>query len=307
MSTEEWLTANRRAIEDRVAFLHALPDGVVHRRHGKLHDLLVWKTGTRIELHFDYREVTNTTKEVISDLDFARPLHLWAGFTQAMMLGLLWKPEPCRIYVLGFGGGRLPMVLHHHFPGVQVESTEVDPDVAEIASTYFGIRTDERLKVILQDGRQYLEQCGADKRFDIIMVDAFSGLGYSPFPLATEEFHQLCSRNLTDGGVLVVNLLLGDYLLHDKMRTLVDCFRDVKCVFVAKDETVGLFASHAEPRAPETIVAHAEAIQAERRFDSPFVDHARRLVGVASVPRLAEMLHRGKVLRDGQPVPPPPT
>ena len=305
MTATGWFATNRAAIEGRLAFLRDLPDGVLYDQPGDRHHVRVCKAGTGLELHFYDGEVTDEEAEVVSDLDFARPLHLWAGFTQAMMLGLLWKPQPRRVYVLGFGAGRVPMVLHHHFPPVRIDATDIDPHVPDVAARFFGIQPDERLNVTVADGRKYLEQLDAGALYDMIMIDAFSGVGYSPFPLATREFYQLGTSHLAEGGVVVINLMASDPLIQHKLRTLIECFRDVQAVTVPEDGTIALFASHAAPRALESRVAQARAIQAARQFESPFVEHARRMQPLESIPEVAQILPRAKVLRDDQPPPPP--
>jgi spermidine synthase len=298
MRDAEWYSSNRAAIESRVAFLRDLREGVVYDGPGAGHRIRVLKQGDRLELHFYGGEVTNQASEVISDLEYDRPLHLWAGFTQAMMLGLLWKPRPERVHVLGFGAGRVPMVLHHHFPQVYVESTELDPEVVTVAREYFGIQTDERMRVIVDEGRRYLEHLESDSVFDIIMIDAFSGLGYSPFPLATQEFYEICSSHLSDGGVVVINLMVRDFLIQHKLRTLLECFRDVQGVVVPQDGTIALFASDQPSRSMATVAREAEALQRVHQFESPFVEHAQRMRPVGRIPEIADVLPHARVLRD---------
>jgi spermidine synthase len=305
MTDAGWFATNRAAIEARLAFLRDLPDGVLYDQPGDVHNVRVCKAGTCLELHFYGGEVTDEEAEVVSDLDFARPLHLWAGFTQAMMLGLLWKPQPWRVYVLGFGAGRVPMVLHHHFPQVRIDATDIDPHVPEVAARFFGIQPDERLNVAVADGRKYLERLDSSASYDIILIDAFSGLGYSPFPLATKEFYQLCTSHLAEGGVVVINLMASDPLIQHKLRTLIECFRDVQVVTVPEDGTIALFASHVAPRTLANRVAQAEAIQAARQFESPFVEHARRLQPLTRLPEVAQVLPRTSILSDGERPPPP--
>jgi hypothetical protein len=121
-------------------------------------------------------------------------------------LGLLWQPQPRRIYAIGLGGGRVPLVLHHYLPGAAIECSEIDPVVLRLAERYFGLRPDERLHVAIEDGREWL--AGRDRRqpYDIIFVDAFLDRGYAPYRLATVEFCELAQAHLSERGVLIINL-----------------------------------------------------------------------------------------------------
>lgn len=58
--------------------------------------------------------------------------------------------------VVGLGGGGLPQFIRNFVPGVQVEVVELDPAVLEVAKTWFGFQTDDRLKVILGDGLEHI-------------------------------------------------------------------------------------------------------------------------------------------------------
>ena len=286
MIENDWLQGNLEAIAGRVAFLRDLPDGTIHECPGSMHNLLVRKIGTRLELMF----LGGQSREVISDFDFANPLDLYAGFTQVMTLGLLWKPEPSRVYVLGFGAGRVPMVLHHYFPNVRIESTDIDPDVVAVARKFCGILPDDRQRIFVEDGRQFLATRDPVVRYDIIMVDAFRGVGYSPPLLATLEFYQTCKDHLAADGVVVVNLLGYDYLIKEKIRALKTCFKAVFCVPIPSDGTVVMFASNNDSLGRSELFERARLLVGQHGFVFPFAIHAVHLQEVSQMPELAEAL-----------------
>ena len=277
---------NLAAIAERVAFLRDLPDGTIHECPGTMHHLVIRKIGTRLEMVFQGGQ----SSEIISDFDFANPLDLYAGFTQVMTLGLLWKPEPSRIYVLGFGAGRVPMVLHHYFPEVRIESTDIDADVVAAAREFCGILPDERQQIIVQDGRQYLAERDPAIKYDIIMVDAFRGVGYSPPLLATLEFYQTCRDHLAANGVVVVNLLGSDYLVKEKIRALQSCFKALHLVAIPTDGTVVLFASDNASLRHAELFERARMLLGRHGFVFPFAIHAVLLQEVAQMPELADAL-----------------
>lgn len=286
MNDDDWFERNLAVIAGRVAFLRDLPDGTIHECPGTLHNLLIRKSGTRLEMLFQGGQ----SREVISDFDYASPLDLYAGFTQVMTLGLLWKPEPSRVYVLGFGAGRVPMVLHHYFPGLHLESTDIDADVVAAACGFCGITPDDRLRVFVEDGRQYLAERPANVHYDIIMVDAFRGVGFSPPLLATLEFYQTCREHLVADGVVVVNLMGWDYLIKEKIRALKDSFKAVYCVPIPTDGTVVMFASDHDFLGRAGLFERARVIAKQHEFVFPFVEHAISLQEVSRMPELAAAL-----------------
>jgi spermidine synthase len=293
-SGSDWQAGNLAAIEQRLAFLRDVPDGIIHERPGSMHSLLIRKVENRLELVF----LGGRSSEIISDLVIDRPLSLFAGFTQAMMLGLLWKEPPARVYVLGFGAGRVPMVLYHYFPEVRIESTDIDPDVVAVAREYFGIVTDERQKVIVQDGREYLAELSAGMRYDIIMVDAFRGVGSSPVQLGTREFYAICKDHLLDDGVVVVNLMGTDELFHEKIRTIAGSFAAVYGVAVPEDGTLVLLASDCTAWTRDQLLDRARSIQARHAFSFPFLQHAERLQNIEQLKERWPWIRRAAELTD---------
>lgn len=88
-----------------------------------------------------------------------------------------------------------------YFPGVTVQGAEIDKKIADIATEYFGLP--DSVEVAVEDGRAYLT--ASEKRFDVIMVDAYQDITI-PFQLSSVEFFTEVQRHLKPGGVMVVNL-----------------------------------------------------------------------------------------------------
>jgi spermidine synthase len=85
----------------------------------------------------------------------------------------------------GLGGGAAPKRIWRDFGDVEVTTVELDPDVVDAAYRWFALPRDERLPVVVGDGRRYLRE--TDGRWDVIVVDAFYADGV-PFHLTTLEF-----------------------------------------------------------------------------------------------------------------------
>ena len=120
------------------------------------------------------------------------------------LLAWLLNPNIKRVLVVGMGSGSVPKRLLSDFPGVQVDSVELDPVVVEVAKRYFELRDDPRHRIFVQDGRQYVRR--ADTAYDLIVMDAYFAEGV-PFHLVTREFFQQTKAKLAPGGIVAANVV----------------------------------------------------------------------------------------------------
>ncbi len=119
--------------------------------------------------------------------------------------------------LIGLGGGSV--AKNWTEKGWQVEAVEIDPVVARMAADYFGLLPHEA-QVRIIDGRQHLRR--TDKKYDVIILDAF-GSSSIPFHLTSTEVFELMKSRLTEEGVLAVNTeALGweDVLIRSLALTL---------------------------------------------------------------------------------------
>jgi len=122
-----------------------------------------------------------------------------------MMLGALpLHPQGKRILMIGLGGGFLPEIFRRHLPEYELTVVEIDLVVAELAQTYFGFVPEGNVRLVIGDGRDFIEK-QTEESLDQIWLDAFSG-NYVPPQLSGFEFLKLCCNRLTCGGLLVQNL-----------------------------------------------------------------------------------------------------
>lgn len=290
-----WQQANEAAIVRRLQPVRAAKDGTLSAEPAGVHFVTVTKSGDELRLWL-VEQVRPSTGVIQSELHLDDPLRLADPYTQAAMLGLLWQPQPQHAYIAGFGAGRVPMLLHHHFPTLQVQCTDIDPTVVAIAGKYFGIQPDARLQVAIADGRAWLAQQPPDRRFDFLYVDVFLDNGYVPYRLSTVEFFALCRDRLTPHGVLVVNLLYEDPYMADRLVTVAAAFATVTVCSLGEDNDV-VFATAGPAVDKETLIQRAMALQAEHNFRFPFVRHALDLKPAAEV----ELQRPAVILRDDDP------
>lgn len=259
--------------QEQLGHLLELPDGIIYDRRGPKNRYVIEKTGSVLALYFAHPKETPTAA-IMSEIDLLDPLNLLFGYSRAFMLSLIWQPGPRRIYMLGFAGGRIPAVLHHYFPDAQIAVAEIDPDVVDVARTYFGVQVDDGLRVAFEDGRAVLEQNAS--RYDIIFVDAFVGAGRTPPHLATLEFYALCRSRLNEHGVAVVNLCAHG----PQYRAQIDTFRAVFDVvyLIDYDTALVMFGTSQPERTVETIIEQTAALMGAHDFHFPLLNYAHRIV-----------------------------
>ncbi|MEG3843380.1 fused MFS/spermidine synthase [Microcoleus sp. herbarium14] len=296
---KNWQAMNLAAIQKRLAGLQEQPDGVVFCKDSGVHYVVVRKDKGQIKLSL-VEKVNLHTDLLQSVLDLNNPLHLVSEYTQAMMLALVWHSQPQRIYIAGFGGGRIPLVLHHYLPETVIDCADIDPIAIEAATQCFGVHFDSRLTAAIQDGRDYLEQQNRDIHYDIIMTDVFFGNGYFPHRLATKEFYQLCEKRLSSDGVVLVNLLQRDEFYAEKIKTLQSVFSQV-CVCPWKDINSVLIGSNSAILEKDEIVARAKYLQDGHDFSFSLIDRALEVKVCTELFEAVPNLDKAQVLYDEAP------
>jgi spermidine synthase len=141
---------------------------------------------------------------------------------------------------IGMGVGIVPRELAAS--GSRVDVVEINPAVVEAARDYFDLDT-SALEIIAGDGRWYLNETG--KKYDAVILDAFSGDG-SPSHLMSVEAFRAVRRVLKPEGILVINTFVDfssptDFMGASLYKTLSAVFpsvvahgaRDANTLFVA--------------------------------------------------------------------------
>lgn len=294
-----WQIMNLAAIGQRLAWLQQQPDGIIFCKDSGVHYVAVTKDRSHIKLSL-IEKVNLHTDLLQSIFDSNNPLHLVSEYTQAMLLGLVWQNQPQRIYIAGFGGGRIPLVLHHYLPETVIDCADIDAIAIEAATQCFGVQFDSRLTVAIQDGREYLEQQNPYIQYDIIMTDVFFGNGYFPHRLATKEFYQLCKKRLSSDGVVLVNLLQRDDFYAEKVKTFQSVFSQV-CVCPWKDINSILIGSNSTILDKNEIVARAKYLQDGHDFSFSLVDRALEVKVGKELAEVVPNLDKAQVLMDDLP------
>ena len=110
-----------------------------------------------------------------------------------------------RTLMIGGAAYAYPKDFLRRYPDARIDVVEIDPMLTEISRKYFNLRDNPRLTVLHEDGRTFLNRSG--NRYDVIIIDAFRDANCLPYQLTTIEAARRMSGMLTEGGVLLVNII----------------------------------------------------------------------------------------------------
>lgn len=225
-----WQRHNLKTIKHQLIWLYNKKDGLLFQQAtGKGTSLAIMKQADTLALFFVI-ESDNPQKPqvsgVMSQINIKDPLYLQNVYQQAMLLSTLFVKDAQQVYMMGFGGGRIPLVLQHYYlPNLTIHGSETDSNVLKLAEMFFGIQQNPKMQIAVQDGREHLTQHKAT--YDIILIDCFADEGIQPTQLATKEFYQLCQARLSAQGVVSTNLVTTDPLFERKKNTFIHSFNYV--------------------------------------------------------------------------------
>jgi len=151
---------------------------------------------SRLNLKFD--------RYIESAIYEGEPVQAATIYTNMMHLPLIFNADIKTVLAIGGGGGTVPREYHDHY-GCDVHIVEIDPKVLKVARVYFKLQLGDRMRATVEDGRMFLK---SDRgKYDLILVDAFSGGGQIPFHLTTREFFAEVREHLQPDGVLAMNVI----------------------------------------------------------------------------------------------------
>ena len=153
------------------------------------------------------------------------------------------RPEECSVLILGMGTGTYARQCRSYFGDMEIEGVEIDGKITDLARTYFDLPGDA--EVTTYDGRAYLN--AVDKKYDVIMVDAYQDITI-PFQMSSMEFFMLVQSHLAPDGVMVVNMNMrgsGEENINTYLSdTIAAVFQEVYTVDVTGSTNRELFAGN---------------------------------------------------------------
>lgn len=148
------------------------------------------------------------------------------------------------VLILGNATGTFASLCNRFFNDrVRIDAVEIDNKITELGYELFDMP--DSINIFTYDGRAYIN--ATEKKYDVIMVDAYQGLTF-PFQMSTVEFFNNVNKNLKDDGVMVVNLVSEDKSENSWLQCMFDTvstsFEDVYCMNIGNGSNVEIFASN---------------------------------------------------------------
>lgn len=133
--------------------------------------------------------------------------------------------NPDAVLMLGFGTGSVASILQEEYQmSCKITAVDKDPVVIELGHKYFNIDRFKDLKVICEDGYDFVQRC--QDTFDLIVVDIFVDLDV-PSCFNDELFLQALNRLLSDKGTLFFNKIpyssesiVETDVLHERLKKI---------------------------------------------------------------------------------------
>jgi spermidine synthase len=136
----------------------------------------------------------------------ARPFALQLDYQRQMMAPLLFVPEPAKVIQLGLGAAALTKFVHRFVPSAAVTVVEVSTAVVAMAHRSFRLPPpDERLDVVVDDARAWIETAGRRARAQWLQVDLYDAAARGPV-YDDVAFYSACRAALKGPAVMAVNL-----------------------------------------------------------------------------------------------------
>jgi spermidine synthase len=260
----------------------------------RYHRLSVVEDGTTRYLRFD--------NSLQSAMYIREPFRTRFRYTDLFHLGIAYAPRARRVLYVGLGAGSSPKQLWRAFPDVTIDVVELDPRVVDVGYRFFHVPRDERLRIHVGDGRRYLAERSA--RYDVIVIDAFFADAI-PFHLVTTQFLALVRARLTQGGVVVTNVIgalegSGSRLFRSVYRTYKTAFPSVRVhpAILAGDRgdasyrNLIVVAGESAAPQPTLLASRWETLRADHPLApdlrKPILDRHDAAIHVSDVPTLTD-------------------
>ncbi len=160
-------------------------------------------------------------------LDSDNPADLVFNYTKYYSLYKIFNQEAKNFLVVGGGAYSIPKAILKNLPQANVDVSEIEPSLFELAKKYFKAEDNPRLRNFTEDGRRLIGS--SDRKYDMIFSDVYFSLYSVPVHFTTQEFFKIVKEKLNKDGILVINII-GD-LSFEKQSLIMSEIKTIKTVF----------------------------------------------------------------------------
>lgn len=152
----------------------------------------------------------------------------------------LINPSVRDVLIAGEGTGVGAVQIRANHPATSITISEIDPRVHDIAVKYFGIKEDDKLRVVTTDVRLITKQ--KKDRYDYIILDAYNSRYSVPYYIVTEEFFAEIADILNPDGMVLLNVISSiegpkSHILQSIIKTISNEFEYLSVYPVGRNTT----------------------------------------------------------------------
>ncbi len=140
-------------------------------------------------------------------------------YTKYYFVYKIFKPDIQNALVIGGGAYSIPKALLAELPNANIDVSEIEPLLFDLAKKYFGASDNPRLHNYTEDGRRLLTD--SNKKYDLIFSDAYYSLFSIPAHFTSQEFFTIAKSRLATNGIFVANLI-GDLSRQQPSLTMAE-------------------------------------------------------------------------------------
>ncbi|MCS7095230.1 MAG: fused MFS/spermidine synthase [Thaumarchaeota archaeon] len=223
--------------------------------------------------------------------------------------------DPKKVLVIGGGEGATAREVLRWRTVEEVEMVEIDGEVVDFCRLHMselssGVFEDQRFRLILSEGREYLRS-KVDGTYDVIVIDATDPTeGAASIPLYTSEFYRMAYDKLTKKGALVTqatSIAHNPFAFRSILETVRTAFPSVTplAAYVLSFASLWGFVVGSKSRDCGSLSAEEVDSVLKERVRGPLTFYSgethRAMIQFA---KLYSEVHRSdyRIIRDGSPV-----
>ncbi|XP_029170441.1 eEF1A lysine and N-terminal methyltransferase homolog [Nylanderia fulva] len=179
------------------------------------------------------------TKKVIDPGFLACQHHIYMS---AGVNAVIDTKEEQEIIIIGLGGGALCTFLHHCFPKLKITAVDIDNAMLKMATEYFNLILDDRMKVEIADGIQFIKDAATREKkykailFDVDSKDTTVGMSCPPKQFLELSLLKTVTTCLTEDGLFILNLVSRDKNLKQKAKDELNSIFQSLAYYTIQDE-----------------------------------------------------------------------
>ncbi|XP_076246315.1 eEF1A lysine and N-terminal methyltransferase homolog isoform X2 [Calliopsis andreniformis] len=181
--------------------------------------------------------------------------HLYMSIAVTSVIDIKGQDE---IVIIGLGGGSLCTFLYNCFCKLKIVAVEIDEVMLKIATDYFGLTLDERMKVEIIDGIQFIKENAANEKkykailFDVDSKDTTIGMSCPPKQFLEMSVIKSIRKCLTDNGIFILNLVSRDQNIKKKVKhDLMSTFKSIASYCIQDEVNEIIICSMSESNCDE--------------------------------------------------------